>query len=144
MHQSKVGKVGPIGQLWPTTCFGMNCSLELVFRIFQLGENIRRRFFDTLKKHDRVQSHCYGLRCCKTTSLIPSCVQQVKGSSVATAGAQVAAGTWIQSLAWELPYATGADLKFNNIYWGGLVQISLFINKALLGYIPAYSFLFFF
>ena len=37
--------------------------------------------------------------------------QWVKGSGVATAAAWVAVGTWIQSLAWELPYALDAALK---------------------------------
>jgi len=37
--------------------------------------------------------------------LIPSMAQWDKGSSVAAAGA------WIQSLAWELPYAVGVAVK---------------------------------
>jgi len=41
----------------------------------------------------------------------PGLEQWVKGSGVATAAAWVAAGTWIQSLAWELPYALDAALK---------------------------------
>ena len=34
--------------------------------------------------------------------MIPGLAQQVKGSSVATAAAQVIAAGWIQSRAWEL------------------------------------------
>ena len=41
-------------------------------------------------------------------------MQWVKGTSVAAALAQVAAMTWIQSLAWELPHAAGMAIKQNN------------------------------
>ena len=41
----------------------------------------------------------------------PNLVQWVKGSGVAAAAAQVTATAQIHSLAWELPYATGAAIK---------------------------------
>ena len=40
-------------------------------------------------------------------------MQWVKGSGVATAAGSVTAVAQIQSLAWELPYATSAVLKQN-------------------------------
>ena len=45
------------------------------------------------------------------TGSIPSPSQWVKGSSIATAVAQVTAATQIQSPAQELPYAVGAAIK---------------------------------
>ena len=42
---------------------------------------------------------------------MPGPVQWVKGSGVAAAVVQVTAAAWIQSLAQELPYATGAAIK---------------------------------
>ena len=42
---------------------------------------------------------------------IPGPAQWVKGSGTVTAVVQVAAEAWIQSLAWELPYAAGVALK---------------------------------
>ena len=48
------------------------------------------------------QVHCRG------EGLIPGLVQWVKGSGVAIAVA------WIQSLAWEFPYATGAAIEQTN------------------------------
>ena len=41
----------------------------------------------------------------------PCPLQWVKGSGIATAELQVAAVAWIQSLAQELPYDTGAAVK---------------------------------
>ena len=41
----------------------------------------------------------------------PDLVQWVKGSGIATAAAEVAAAAQIQSLAWELPCATGMAMK---------------------------------
>ena len=46
--------------------------------------------------------------------LIPSPVQQVKGSSIATATEQVTAAARIHSLAWELPYTIDAAIKNRN------------------------------
>ena len=54
---------------------------------------------------------CSGSGHCKGKGSIPGLVQQVKGSSIAAAVMQVAAVTWTQSLAWELPYAADAALK---------------------------------
>ena len=42
---------------------------------------------------------------------MPGLAHWLKGSDVPTVVAQVAAGAWIQSLTWELPYATGAAIK---------------------------------
>ena len=42
---------------------------------------------------------------------IPSLVQWVKGSSIATAASQIIAAVQIQSLAQELPYATVIAIK---------------------------------
>ena len=43
--------------------------------------------------------------------LIPSPVHLVKGSGVTAAVVLSYNYTWIQSLAWELPYAVGAAIK---------------------------------
>ena len=43
---------------------------------------------------------------------IPGWGLWVKGSGVAAVVAQVAAEAWIQSLAWEIPYASGV------VIWG--------------------------
>ena len=43
--------------------------------------------------------------------LIPGLVHWVKGSGIAASIAQIAAVAWIQSLAQELPYATGVAIK---------------------------------
>ena len=48
--------------------------------------------------------------------LIPNPAQWVKESGVATTAAYATAAAQIQSLAWELPYATGVTIKNNNIY----------------------------
>ena len=48
---------------------------------------------------------------CGVIGSIPSLAQQVTGSSIATAVVQVAVAAQIQSLAWELPFATGAAIK---------------------------------
>ena len=42
---------------------------------------------------------------------IPSLMQWVKGSGIAIVAAQVETVAQIQSLAWELRYATGAAIK---------------------------------
>ena len=42
---------------------------------------------------------------------IPDLAQWVKVSDVATVVAQVTAAVQVQSLAWELPYATGTAIK---------------------------------
>lgn len=43
--------------------------------------------------------------------MIPSLVWLVKGSSIAAAAGKVTAGAQIQSLVWDLPYATGVAPK---------------------------------
>ena len=48
---------------------------------------------------------------CRGMGSIPDPVPWVKGSSISTAVAPVAAATRIQSLAWELPYAMGVAIR---------------------------------
>ena len=76
---------------------------------------------------------------------IPSPEQWVKGASVTTAVAKVTTGAWIQSLAWELPYAVGMTIKkrerdlqkyktINLLLTKSFVlKISFFIKKADIG-----------
>ena len=45
---------------------------------------------------------------------VPGPEQWVKGSGIAAAAVYVTTASWIQSLAWELPYATGVAIK--NMY----------------------------
>ena len=63
--------------------------------------------------------------------LIPGLVHWVKGSGIAASIAQIAAVAWIQSLAQELPYATGVAIKIgkkkkkgkekrNNVTWSNM------------------------
>ena len=60
------------------------------------------------------ESDCRSSGCCRGVGLIPSPAQWVKGSRVTIAAAQVAAVARIQSLPWELPYATDAGINNNN------------------------------
>ena len=46
-----------------------------------------------------------------TQILIPGLEQQVKGSGIAEAVAQIAAAAWIQFLAQEFPYAMGVAIR---------------------------------
>ena len=55
--------------------------------------------------------NCYGLGCCRGMGSISGTAQWVKGLGIAIAAAQVAAVAQIQSLAWELSYATGVVIK---------------------------------
>ena len=76
----------------------------------------------------------FGLRtcccCCGNEGLIPSPVQWVKGSSVATVVAQVAAAALIQSLAQGLPYATGAAKKRKKNIKIVVNQTDFFLRKV--------------
>ena len=48
----------------------------------------------------------------KVAGLILDLTQRVKGFSIATAALYIADVAWIQSLIWELAYATSAAIKF--------------------------------
>ena len=48
----------------------------------------------------------------KVAGLILDLTQRIKGFSIATAALYLADVAWIQSLIWELAYATSAAIKF--------------------------------
>ena len=63
-------------------------------------------------------------------SSIPGPVQWVKGFCIAAAMVQVATEAWIQSLAWEFPYAIAvANNNNNDIYiYKFSTQISMIVS----------------
>ena len=62
----------------------------------------------------RVKNPTAASRMLQNHRLDPHPVQWIKGSTIAAAAVQVAALTWIQFLAWELPYAVGTAIKNKN------------------------------
>ena len=61
-------------------------------------------------KKKKKEPNCIISGCCGGVGSIPSLVQWVKGSCIATAKAELVFVVQIQSLAWELPYALGVAI----------------------------------